>query len=188
MPIPSTGALALSAVQTEFGGSNPISLSEYYAGGTYVAAGTSGTNGAVPASGAISVSKFYGTTAVSLALSDVFVTATRVASGTAVALYELRSTGDIFRTVNTTSTDIGDWITPKSAASAGYEVYATLNSGSLTGGTTGSWLALSSNRSWNVNQSTTGIKTAVIGLQIRKTGTTTVLASATITLEANWEP
>lgn len=61
MALPSTGELALTDIQTEFGGSNPIELSEYYAGGSYVPSGTSGTNGAVPTSGEIAVSDFYGT-------------------------------------------------------------------------------------------------------------------------------
>jgi hypothetical protein len=60
--LPSSGPIALSDIQTEFGGSNPISLSEYYAGGAYVPAGTTGTYGAVPSSGAISIHDFYGTT------------------------------------------------------------------------------------------------------------------------------
>jgi len=64
MALPTSGALSLSDIQTEFGGSNPISLSEYYAGGLYVPSGTSGTNGAVPTSGAISLSNFYGTSAL----------------------------------------------------------------------------------------------------------------------------
>lgn len=63
MTLQTSGAISLGNVQTEFGGSNPISFSEYYAGGTYVPSGTSGTNGAVPSSGAISMSKFYGTSA-----------------------------------------------------------------------------------------------------------------------------
>lgn len=63
MAIPSSGAISLSTIQTEFGGSNPISLNEYYAGGSLVPAGTSGTYGAVPSSGAISLQNFYGTTA-----------------------------------------------------------------------------------------------------------------------------
>lgn len=63
MALPTSGALTLADIQTEFGGSNPISLSEYYAGGSYVAAGTSGTNGAIPSSGTISISNFYGTSA-----------------------------------------------------------------------------------------------------------------------------
>lgn len=59
----SSGALTMTAIQNEFGGSNPISMSEYYAGGARVPGGTSGVNGAVPSSGAIAMSKFYGTTA-----------------------------------------------------------------------------------------------------------------------------
>ena len=62
MTVKSSGSLAFSEIQTEFTGSNPISLSEYYANGAYVPAGTSGINGAIPSSGAISVSKFYGST------------------------------------------------------------------------------------------------------------------------------
>jgi hypothetical protein len=66
MPLPTSGALSLSNIQTEFGGTNPISLNEYYAGGAYVPAGTSGTNGAVPTSGTISILNFYGTQSVIL--------------------------------------------------------------------------------------------------------------------------
>jgi hypothetical protein len=61
MTLPASGPLSLSDIQTEFGGSNPISLNEYYAGGGLVPAGTSGTYGAVPTSGQISVQNFYGT-------------------------------------------------------------------------------------------------------------------------------
>lgn len=61
MALPTSGPLTFSNVQTEFGGANPISLNEYYAGGAYVPAGTSGTYGAVPTSGAISIRNFYGT-------------------------------------------------------------------------------------------------------------------------------
>lgn len=61
MALPSSGPLALSDIQTEFGGSNPIGLNEYYAGGSYVPAGTTGTYGAVPSSGTISIQQFYGT-------------------------------------------------------------------------------------------------------------------------------
>lgn len=61
MTLQTSGAITLAQIQTEFGGSNPISMSEYYAGGAYVPSGTSGTNGAVPTSGQISFSQFYGT-------------------------------------------------------------------------------------------------------------------------------
>lgn len=61
MTLPASGALTLDNIQTEFGGTNPIGLSEYYAGGGRTPAGTSGTYGAVPASGALTVQNFYGT-------------------------------------------------------------------------------------------------------------------------------
>ena len=63
MPIPTSGPLTLAQIQTEFGGTNPIGINEYYAGGGLVPSGTSGINGPVPSSGAISFSIFYGTTA-----------------------------------------------------------------------------------------------------------------------------
>lgn len=66
------GPLSLSAVQTEFGGTNPVGLSEYYAGGSFVPAGTkSGNVGyptptatSIPSSGAINFTNFYGATKV----------------------------------------------------------------------------------------------------------------------------
>ena len=63
MALPSSGPLSLADIQTEFGGGNPISLSEYYAGGGLVPPGTTGTYGAVPSSGEISIRNFYGTAA-----------------------------------------------------------------------------------------------------------------------------
>lgn len=63
MTLPTSGTISLTDIQNEFGGTSPTSLSEYYAGGAYVASGTSGTNGAVPSSGTISLSNFYGTAA-----------------------------------------------------------------------------------------------------------------------------
>ena len=70
MALQSSGAISLSELQTEFGGSNPISLSEYYAGGGLVTSGlsysnyTTGISGAsvpnVPSSGTISLADdFY---------------------------------------------------------------------------------------------------------------------------------
>lgn len=64
MTLPSSGPLSLSAIQGEFGGSNPIGISEYYAGGGLVPTGTtSPVAGAVPSSPqTISIYNFYGTT------------------------------------------------------------------------------------------------------------------------------
>ena len=54
------GSLAMSEIQAEFGGGNPIGLNEYHAGESYVPAGTRGSFGVIPASGAIAIRHFYG--------------------------------------------------------------------------------------------------------------------------------
>ena len=60
LPLPGV-PISLNDVRNEFGGPNPIYISNYYAGGPYVPAGTSGTFGPVPTGGTISIANFYGT-------------------------------------------------------------------------------------------------------------------------------
>jgi hypothetical protein len=72
------GSLSLSEIQTEFGGSGEIGLNEYYAGNGLVNPGTvgypSGSAVAIPSSGAISISNFYGASAEpsAVALANYF--------------------------------------------------------------------------------------------------------------------
>ena len=63
MTLPSSGQISLNDIQNEFGGSNPIALSEYYSGGSLVASGTTGADGVIPTSGTISTHNFYGASA-----------------------------------------------------------------------------------------------------------------------------
>lgn len=56
MTLPASGELSFSDIVTEFGGSAPHSLSEYYRGGSYVGSGAPN----VPTSGQISFNDFYG--------------------------------------------------------------------------------------------------------------------------------
>lgn len=97
MPLQTSGTISLANIQTEFGGANPIAISEYYAGGTYVPAGTSGTNGAVPSSGQISFSKFYGTTALSWTPDGGPV-------GSPVSLYQFKANEPAVQTINCSTT------------------------------------------------------------------------------------
>lgn len=55
MTLPSSGALTHTAIQTEFGGTNPITMSEYY-----------GRTANIAASGAIKMSMFYGQSALTV--------------------------------------------------------------------------------------------------------------------------
>ena len=58
MALQTSGAISLANIQSEFGGSNPISISEYY-----------GAASGIPTSGTISFSNFYGASAVQYSLS-----------------------------------------------------------------------------------------------------------------------
>ena len=72
MALPASGPLSLSDIQAEFGGTNPISLSEYYKGGAYVLNTDYAPN--VPSSGTIKISDFYGarkTTVTTLTFTSV---------------------------------------------------------------------------------------------------------------------
>lgn len=62
MALPSSGAISLGNIQTEFGGSNPISLSEYYQGGSIIGAGVYPNT--IPASGVIQMDDFYSAEAI----------------------------------------------------------------------------------------------------------------------------
>lgn len=66
MTIVASGAISLAAIQAEFGGpATNMVLQSYYAGGSYVAAGTlNGVGVAIPSSGAIKLQDFYGASSV----------------------------------------------------------------------------------------------------------------------------
>jgi len=68
----SPNPISLDDVQTEFGGSNPIEIAEYYAGGSYVPATVSG----VPTSGQISLNDFYNKTKIVYAFSSATMSVT----------------------------------------------------------------------------------------------------------------
>lgn len=131
MALPTSGPLTLANIQTEFGGTNPISLSEYYAGGGLVPAGTSGTYGAVPSSGTISIRNFYGTqNRVALSVTYASNTANASLNLSGISGY-IAGVSDITITVNS-----GVYLYATSTGNAGL---------GLTGGTTGDTLTIVNN-------------------------------------------
>ena len=58
MALQSSGTITIAQIQTEFGGSNPASLNEYYRGGANVP--DTSTNSGIPTSGTIDMADFYG--------------------------------------------------------------------------------------------------------------------------------
>jgi hypothetical protein len=187
MALPSSGPLTLANIQTEFGGSNPISLSEYYAGGAYVPAGTTGTYGAVPSSGTISIQNFYGTSNVLITFSDYSVFA--AAGGYSEAAYAIfgagGSIGKVYEALNGGGyTFVEQWCTPTSQG-GNYEVYASVSAGSVTG-TLNTWIATTGNPFWYVAVSGSGNSAyGQLTLQVRRTGTGTVLDTWTVDLNAD---
>ena len=79
MAIVSSGAVSLSDIATEFGGSAPHSISEYYSGGSNVPAGVqNASNVTIPTSGQISLaSSFYGSVAEVVLLETTITAGTR---------------------------------------------------------------------------------------------------------------
>lgn len=118
-----------------------------------------------------------------VSLSNQIVSADNVDPGDAIAAYSLDADGDVTTGINGVLTDVGDWLAPKILMSS-YECFATVNSGAVSGGTTGSWIGLEIDRLWTRTQTTVGVSGVNLTIQIRKKLTTLVLASCTVQLNA----
>lgn len=176
MTLPASGALTLTAIATEFGGSAPHAMSEYYA----AAAG-------VPASGAIKFSDFYGKSAATVTLDATYGVASDT-SGPNTAGFKLTSTGDIHTELDALgfSDTTSNWIDPVAAAPGLYEARASIVSGSVTAGSssTATWLPLTSDVQWRRLSGALNItQTVVLTVEIRYDGGA-VLDTSTVTLSA----
>jgi hypothetical protein len=98
MPLPLSGTITLAQIQTEFGGTNPIGLNEYYRGGIYVSSGIP-QNASVPTSGAISLSNFYGAQKAFTFTSTIASNATNYNLGTAMTAAGWNGTDPVVATV-----------------------------------------------------------------------------------------
>ncbi len=102
----------------------------------------------------------------------------------AEARYRLNSSGieqsyisdDLFYT------NIGTWLV--SGTNSQFEVRATETSGTVSTGTVGSWLVLSTSREWTVARTTIGTKSVTLTIEIRKASTGVIVATATAQLDA----
>lgn len=180
MALPASGTISLSQIQTEFGGSNPASLSEYYAADT-----------GVPASGTIKFSDFYGTSAASITLGNLYIVSDiQNGGGEAFAEIKFESDGDIITTTNTSGgSDVGDWINPKASASSSYEIKATYTDApdlinATFSGTLNTWLNLGTNRSWSMTMPDDGGVDGA-GLQIEIRLGSTVLDTTNVSISVS---
>ena len=174
MALQASGTIKFSEVQTEFGGTNPISISEYYGSDT------------VPASGVISLSDFFGTSAGAIDLQSATASeqqfiSSATATLTAEADGETSGQGNLILTVP-------NWWTgaPDVGIGSNYEIRATVALGDTpTSGSLNTWLSLSVDRTWGLTRTVTGTSSCQLTIEIRDANTLTVLDTATWVLTAN---
>ena len=98
----------------------------------------------------------------------------------ATATYTLQSGGNV---VNHNSLLLEQWLLK--GAAGDYEARATVLSGDPpNSGTLNTWLALSTTRSWSQTQTTPGVRSGEITVEIRDATTLAILDSATINITA----
>lgn len=122
---------------------------------------------------------------VTIFITDQSVTDFTGASRSASTGYRLTSAG-LAQTQSGLGayTTVETWCTPTSEA-INYEVLVTVTAGALSSGTSGTWVPLSSTQTWTRTASIGLSSLCTFTVQIRRTGTSTVLDTATITLEAD---
>lgn len=113
-----------------------------------------------------------------VAISNVTASDIAPAPASATASYSLTSAGNLTYTGGG-----GTWLSPQ-VGMGQFEVRATLVSGSLTTGTTGSWLNLGTTRTWTVSRSGEGVSAAVLTIEIRLASSGVVQDTATVTFSA----
>jgi hypothetical protein len=118
MPLPLSGTITLAQIQTEFGGTNPIGLNEYYRGGIFVVNGLA-QNASVPTSGTISLSNFYGAQKGFLFTSTISSNTTNYNLGTAMTAAGWNGTDPVVATV---TINAGVSVFSTSIANAGFTV------------------------------------------------------------------
>lgn len=125
----------------------------------------------------------YGATAVAAVVSitdqDIFEAGT----GSVSATYSVANDGKV---KNGAGAILETWLQGSGGVVANYEVRATLVSGTLTSGTTGSWLGCATTRTWTKTNgaSNNSTVTAALTIEIRRASDGIVLDSATVTLSA----
>lgn len=106
---------------------------------------------------------------------------------TATASLTINSDGTITSSGSVSSVSTV-WVSPApTGIGSQFEVRATETSGSLTSGTTDTWLALTSNRVFSLTQASAGFSICDLLIEIRRVSNLETVGSATFNLEASVE-
>lgn len=120
-----------------------------------------------------------------ISLPSATITDAQGSPATARAIYRVDSNGKVYSRINGgAAVEIGQWCDPVASA-GGYEARASVLSGTVNTGMFGTWLALTSSYEWGQEVTTNSFVTGQFQVEIRATGTGTVLATATIDAEAD---
>lgn len=104
---------------------------------------------------------------------------------TVTAGIELVSNGSVQEILTFGDNPRSSWINASVVNGSLYEVYANVNSGTVTGSSTGSWLALSTTRFWQVEAATSpSSSSAQLTLYVRPTGASSNSSQTTVFLSA----
>lgn len=106
----------------------------------------------------------------------------RSSSINTTANYTIKSDGTVTKTEGASTTTLETWLVVGSAGD--YEVRATLSSGDTPSGTLGTWLALSSNRSWELVAGPSETLTCVLAVDIRIAASGAVCDSAAVAISS----
>ena len=127
---------------------------------------------------------FFHITAGSVVISSRNIIGSSVSPSACSATLQLTNTG-ILNTIASgvgTIPIAGEWLVG-SDSGASFEAFVTVTAGTLTSGTTGSWVSLGTTVSWTKTQASIGTSTVTFTIQIRETATQIVRGTATITLD-----
>lgn len=193
MTTPTTN-LKMSDLQTEFGGANPISISEYYRGGTYVPIGTatSATDGvAISTSGTIRMGMFRGVSAAGIVSNSSFTIGEGVIAPNNVDFnLFFGSDGTMISSGSTPIRNFSsNWYSPTTAGiGSSYWIYvpSAFNTVGFSGITTNTWVPLSTSRTlnWFVNTGQTGNIVVTNDIRISSSSSgTPVVVTFTVTVD-----
>jgi hypothetical protein len=182
MALQSTGAISLDDIHVEAGGTTGTTVRF---NDTDVRALISST-----ASTQVAMSDFYGASSGPvIGIDDGSLNDFAVAS-VATASITLAADGTISYVKQTGSFTDTEWATPTSSGiGSSYEARATLVLGfTPQGAAMNTWLALSSPRTWFLNQITNGSKSSTFDIEIRDTATQTIQDTGRISMLVTREP
>jgi hypothetical protein len=179
--LPSSGAISLSDVQTEFGGSASTSINEYYRGGAYVPSYF--LNESIPTSGQISLNQFHGASSSnpSAQLFNGFATSNEAVlpSTTASVIFYTNGQCEYYApgTAGGTSKSSNyTWVLAAAAEDTDMYVSVTGDEAYLTSGTLNAWVRVLNTRSFIMGSEPGQTKSVTLTVTVRNAYTLSVIA------------